>query len=340
MGSARQQFWAGFDLGGTKMRVAVLDTDLGIVGRAEGRTRGFKGPRSGIARMAELLEEAWQAVPDKPRSARLKGVGVACPGPVNPHTGVVREMPNVGWHNVNMARLLGCAAQAPVAILNDVDAGTYGEYRFGAGRGGRCVVGVFPGTGVGGGCVLEGRVLCGANSSCLEIGHLPVLPNGPLCGCGQRGCLEAVASRLAIAQAAAAAACRGEAPNLLAAAGTDLQKIRSRVLAQAIVQGDAVVERIVRDAAAWIGVGVAAAVNLLDPDIVVLGGGLVEAMPKLYREEVERVARGRVMQTYRDSFKLTVAKLGDDAAIRGAAAWAAERATAGRARAGSPSGIP
>ena len=141
-------------------------------------------------------------------------------------------------------------------------------------------------------------------------------------GCGQCGCLEAVSSRLAIAQAAAAAAYRGEAPHLLAETGTDIQRIRSKALAQSIAAGDVAVERIVRDAAGWIGVGVAALVNLLAPDIVVLGGGLVDAMPQLYREEVEDAARKRVMRSYRQAFRISVARLGDNAAIVGAAAWA------------------
>ena len=325
----RTKHWAGFDLGGTKMRVAIFDDAFRLVASAETKTKGFKGLRNGVKRMSEILEEAWSAARAKTPRARLAGIGLACPGPVNVRTGIVREMPNLGWRNAPLARLLERAAGVPVAAINDVDAGTYGEYRFGAGRGGHCVVGVFPGTGVGGGCVLRGELLTGAEWSALEIGHLPVLPDGPLCGCGQRGCLEAVSSRLAIAQAAAAAAYRGEAPHLLAEAGTDIQRIRSKALAQAIVAGDVAVERIVRDAAAWIGVGVAAVVNLLAPDIVVLGGGLVDAMPKLYREEVEAMARTRTMRTYQSAFQIAVAKLGDNAAIAGAAAWV-ERMAAGK----------
>ena len=324
MGKKDTSYWAGFDLGGTKMRVTVFDGAWKPVAEAEAKTKGFKGVRSGVQRMAGLLDETWGAVKAKAGRARLSGVGLACPGPVHVRTGLVRELPNVGWQDVPLARLLSRAAGVPVIAINDVDAGTYGEYRFGAGRGGDCVVGIFPGTGVGGGCVWRGQLLTGAAWSALEIGHLPVLPRGPLCGCGQRGCLEAVSSRLAIAQAASVAAFRGDAPHLLADAGTDLQNIRSRAIAKAIEAGDEAVERIVRDAAAWIGLGVAAVVNLLAPDIVVLGGGLVEAMPQIYREEVERLARKRAMRTYRDTFRVALAKLGDRAALAGAAAWAQE----------------
>jgi glucokinase len=324
MGESKQRFWAGFDLGGTKMRVAVLDQSWRVVARAEGRTKANVGMRAGVARMATLLNEAWLPVRARKAGATLSGIGLAVPGPVDMLRGIVREMPNVGWTDVPLAKLLGKAAQAPVVVLNDVDAGVFGEYRFGAGRGAECVVGVFPGTGIGGGCVMGGRILSGASSSCMEIGHLPVMPNGPLCGCGQRGCLEAVASRLAIASASAAAAFRGQAPNLFQAVGTDVSAIRSKTLAAAIAAGDEAIEEIVREAANWTGIGVATLVNLLGPDRVVLGGGLVEAMPKFYLAHVADGARNRVMRTYRGTYKLAVAQLGDDAGIRGAAAWASQ----------------
>jgi glucokinase len=188
------------------------------------------------------------------------------------------------------------------------------------------VVGIFPGTGIGGGCVYDGQLIRGKACSAFEIGHLQVLPNGPRCGCGNRGCLETVASRLAIAAAAAQAACRGEAPHLLALAGTDLMDIRSGVLAKAIAAGDDAVRDIVASAARWIGRGLAAAVNLMAPDAVVLGGGLVEAMPKLFEKEVARGLEAAVMAPFRGQYRLAVAQLGDDANATGAAAWAQHEA--------------
>jgi glucokinase len=135
-----------------------------------------------------------------------------------------------------------------------------------------------------------------------------------------------VSSRLAVAAAAAAAAIRGEAPHLLADVGTDLANIRSSALRRAIDSGDTAVERIVRLAAAWLGVGVASAVNLMAPEVVVLGGGMVEAMPALFQEEVEKSARRHVMPAFKDTFKVQPAKLGDYAAATGAAAWARQTA--------------
>ena len=322
MPEKKQEFIAGFDLGGTKMRVAILDRQFGIVGRAEAKTKNMAAPKAGAERMAALVEEAFEAARQQHPDALLTALGLAVPGPVNPAAGIIRELPNIGWKNVPIAKLMEKALGVPVKVINDVDAGIVGEHRFGAAKNARVAVGVFPGTGIGGGAVINGELLCAPDISCMEIGHIPVAPDGPLCGCGQRGCLEAVASRLAIAQQAAAAAYRGFAPNLLELAGTDLANIRSKTLAKAIAAGDAVVAQIVRQAARHIGQAVAVVVNLLAADCVVLGGGLVEAMPEIFMEETEKAARERVMASFRDRFKIVAAKLGDDAAMFGAAHYA------------------
>jgi len=252
----------------------------------------------------------------------LQAIGVGAPGPLNLKTGVIPTTPNLQWRNANVRAAFEKAFACPTVVLNDVDAGVYGEYRFGAAQNVRCVVGIFPGTGIGGGCVYEGTILRGRTWSCLEIGHLPVLPDGPLCGCGRRGCLEAVASRLAISAAAVAAAYRGRAPHLLKTVGMSLADVRSGALAESVAHGDREVERILRTAAQWIGVAAAGVINLLLPDVLLLGGGLVEEMPELFRSEVETAARERVMPAFRRAFQVKVAEILDDAAAIGAAAWA------------------
>jgi glucokinase len=233
----------------------------------------------------------------------------------------VLEAVNLGWKDLPLADEMQSELGAPVAVLNDVDAGIYGEYRFGAAKSARTALGVFPGTGIGGGCVYNGEIIHGKGISCMEIGHMQVRENGRLCGCGRRGCLETVASRLAISADVAMAAYRGEAPNLVADAGTDLGRIRSAALSRAIEAGDKVVEEILRHAAQMLGVGVANVVLLLAPDVVVLGGGLVEEMPDLFVQTVQQTAAKRVMSSFKKSFRVVVAKLGDDAAVMGAAAW-------------------
>src|SRR5438067_3254021 len=312
--------WVGFDLGGTKILEAAFGPDFRLLGRRRRKTKGMEGAKAGLERIVETIRDALTEA--NIADQRLAGIGVGCPGNVDLERGSVIEAANLGWKNFHIGQALEEEFKCPTVVLNDVDAGVYGEYRFGAGKSARCLVGVFPGTGIGGGCVYEGKVLRGKNVSCFEIGHVQVNPNGLTCGCGRIGCLETEASRLAIACASAAAAFRGEAPHLLAAAGTDVANIRSGVLAEAIKAGDVAIERIVERAARLIGWAVGDAVNLLAPDIIVLGGGLVEAMPTLLVEEVERAARERAAPPFSKHFKVAAAKLGDDAVVRGAAAWA------------------
>jgi glucokinase len=318
--------WVGFDLGGTKMMAAAFSQDFRLLGRRRRKTKGAEGAKAGLDRIVETIRDALEE--GQVTDQRLAGIGVGCPGNVDLEKGIVIDSANLSWKNFHVREALEQEFKCPAVVLNDVDAGVYGEYRFGAGKGARCIVGVFPGTGIGGGCVYEGKVLRGKNISCFEIGHMQINPNGLPCGCGRIGCLETEASRLAISAAAAAAAFRGEAPHLLAAAGTDLANIRSSVLAEAIQAGDEVIERIVERAARLIGWAVGDVVNLLAPDVVVLGGGLVEAMPEIFLEEVEQSARQRAAPPFSKTFRVAAAKLGDDAVVRGAAAWAQTMQTA------------
>lgn len=312
--------WIGFDLGGTKMLATVFDSKFEIVGRERTKTKGYEGAEAGVARIIKTIRKAMNDA--KVSDEKLGGIGIGIPGPLDLDQGLILNTPNLGWTNVRIKDLLEDEFSCPAIIANDVDAGVYGEYRFGAGRNARAVVGVFPGTGIGGGCVYEGNILRGKTGSCMEIGHVQVAPEGPLCGCGRRGCLEAVASRLVIATRAAAAAYRGQAPNLLEHSGTDLADIRSGALAASVAAGDTVVESIVREAARHIGRAVAGVVHLLGPDIVVLGGGLVEAMTELFVSEVAEAAKQRVLPSFAESFQVVAATLGDDAGVMGTAAWA------------------
>lgn len=319
MSSGEPQYWIGFDLGGTKMLAALFDAKFRVLARRRRKTKGHEGAESGVQRMIQAIEFVLAEAELTPR--RLAGIGVGCPGPVDLQHGVIHEAVNLGWREVPLKEMLEKHFGCPVEVANDVDAGVYGENRFGAAQGARTVVGVFPGTGIGGGCVYNGKILAGGSISCMEIGHMHVVRNGKWCGCGRRGCLESEASRLAISAEAAKAAYRGQAPHLMRLAGTDLAAIRSGILAEAIQSGDEVVERIVCDAAGWIGDAVATLVHLVAPDVVVLGGGLVEALPDLYVREVSKRAKAGVMPAYAETFRVVPAKLGDDASVMGAAAW-------------------
>ncbi|HTN75936.1 MAG TPA: ROK family protein [Pirellulaceae bacterium] len=309
----------GFDLGGTKMLAVAYDHHFKPLGRKRRRTKGNEGPKAGLDRIVQTIQDALadaKLTPDQ-----LSGIGVGCPGTVDLDTGIILEAANLGWKNVRLKEHLEKTFNCPAVIANDVDSGVYGEYRFGAAQNARCVIGVFPGTGIGGGCIYEGRILRGKKHSCMEIGHVEAVTNGNLCGCGRRGCLETEASRLAIATQVASAAYRGDAPYIQTNFGTDLSEIRSSSLADAIKAGDTAVETIIRRACGFIGTAVANVVNLLAPEMVVLGGGLVEAMPELFVDAVGNTARDRAMPSMAKSFKVVAAKLGDDAGVLGAAAW-------------------
>ena len=320
MGSkTRPGHWLGFDLGGTKMLATVYNDRFEAVGRQRKKTKGYDGPDLGVERIVTTMQQALDEA--ELTSDDLIGIGLGCPSPIDMEAGIVLDAVNLGWKNLPLQKILAGKFSCPVTLLNDVDAGTYGEYRFGAAMGARTVLGVFPGTGIGGGCIYNGEVLHGAHSSCMEIGHIKVQRAGSLCGCGQRGCLETEASRLAISAEVAKAAYRGKAPYIMETAGTKLSDIRSSVLSSAIEAGDTAVEEIIQSAARLIGLAIANFVHLLCPDVILLGGGLVEAMPELFVSEVHKSVKRNTMPAFAKSFQTVAAELGDDATVLGAAGW-------------------
>ncbi len=320
MAADETNVWIGFDLGGTKMLSVAYDDDYLELGRRRRKTRGRDSSDSGVERIASTIERMLSE--SQIDLARVRGIGIGCPGPIDLKKGRILVTPNLGWDNVDLTDFLQSRFKCPAIVLNDVDAGLYGEYLFGAAKDSRCAVGIFPGTGIGGGCIYEGSILQGAGISCMEIGHTRISSGARSSARGMSGTLEAEASRLAIAAEAAKAAQRGEAPALMKDCGTDLAEIRSGAIAAAIENGDTVIRRLVQDAAESVGIAVVNIVHLLAPDRIVLGGGLVEAMPELIVETVRKTARQNVMPVYRDRFEVVAAKLGDDAGAIGAAAWA------------------
>jgi glucokinase len=312
--------WIGFDLGGTKMLALVLDESLKIIGREKKKSRDQTENSVSIERISKVIRTALENA--QLSVDKIAGIGIGVPGTLDLKKGVILEAPNLGWKQVNLKELLEKEFSCPVAICNDVDAGIFGEYKMGAAQGANCALGIFPGTGIGGGMVYNGLLFTGKTHSTLEIGHFPVIPNGIRCGCGRFGCLETVASRLAISSAAAVAVFRGEAPALKNLAGTDISNIKSGTLAEAINAGDTVIEEIIINAAQHLGRTIGGVINLLAPDMVILGGGLIEAMPSLFLKTITQTAKAHVMPTYANAYTIKTALLGDDATALGAAAWA------------------
>ena len=304
------------------MLAKVYDSEFQEVGYERKRTKGHGGSQTGLDRIMKTIRKAMETA--EVSADQLGGIGVGFPGPIDMESGKLLEAVNLGWEDMPLRESLESEFGCPAAIANDVDVGVFGEYRFGAARSARCVVGVFPGTGIGAGCVYDGKIFRGKFCSCMEIGHIQVNPHGQLCGCGNYGCLETEASRLAISAEAAKAAYRGEAPHLREQVGTDLQEIRSAALAESIKAGDKAVAQIVGRAAEKIGVAVGNMVSIMCPDMIVLGGGLVEAMPDIFVETVTATARKVAMPPLSQLFQVVAAELGDDASVLGAAAWAAQ----------------
>ncbi len=329
MGSILREgdFVVGLDVGGTKIMATALDHKFKILGRSKKRSKSRKGKdEKAEERIIRIITEALKDAGNPP----IKGIGVGSPGPLDPKTGVIIDTPNLGWKNFPLAAILSEQFKVPVVVDNDVNVGTYGEWCFGEVSKCEDIVGIFPGTGIGGGIIINGKLLHGFSGAAGEVGHMTIEVDGPYCGCGKRGCLEALASRIAIAKEVAALAARGDAPYIAEHCGTDLANIRSGEIAEAIKAGEKMVESVVRKAAFYTGIAVANLINILSPEAVVLGGGLVEAMTDLYLEEVNRAVKEHAMRFLRKGVRIVPAKLGDDAVVLGAARMIAERLADGK----------
>lgn len=318
----RGSFWVGFDLGGTKMMACVLDADYNVLGTARKSTQGG-GTDKGLRRVTGTIREAMEKARVIP--GRIRGIGIACPGTVDAEKGVLINAPNLGWKRAPVGETLRKAFRCPVAVLNDVDAGTYGEYVMGAAHGARSVLGVFPGTGLGAGFVYDGQLVQGHAVSCMELGmirlpgtHLSSTVPGTVL-------LEDLTSRLGIAAAASVECFRGKTPVLEREAHARLRELKSKALSLSLKAEEEATEGIFENSLRFLGMGVAIVLNLLAPDHVTLGGGLVEELPKFYlkrlRHEVQRFA---VPEIFR-GVNFSIAKLGANAVAIGAVAWLKRR---------------
>ena len=316
----------GIDFGGTKLLAAVVDTATGeVVATAKKKTSAQDGPEALMGRLYEVGEAALKAGKLKP--AQLSGIGVGVAGQVDTERGILLGTPNLSQAVVDlpMAKLLRERFGVPAALRNDVQIAALGELHFGAGRGVDDFLCVFVGTGVGGAIVRDGAIVTGAAGSAGEIGHLVVDAGGRLCGCGGHGHLEAYASRTAITRSLLGDLKRGRA-TVLRELVPDLDQpdapggtaIRSGVLAKAVKAGDELTADTMREAGRYLGLGLASAINLLNPQRVVLGGGVIEAVDLLF-DVAARYARLESLPTPARSVEIVRAGLGDNAGVVGAA---------------------
>jgi glucokinase len=322
----------GVDLGGTKILALVIDRRGRVVGRARERTRAEEGIGPVVARIAHAARFALRRAGVTQR--RIAAAGIAAPGVIDPVAGLVRTAPNLpGWQDVPLTTLLGAAVGTPFVLENDANAGALAEHHLGSGRGAGDLVAIFVGTGIGGGLVLGGRIHEGARLAAGELGHMVIAADGPPCGCGQRGCVEALAGRSAIARALRAAVVAGRRSVLAplvstGRAGGDM--LRSSAIADAYRARDPLTAEVLAAAQAALGLLTANIVNLLDPGIVVFGGGLIEALGPRFVVGIRRAARPRfLLKDDARRVRITMARLGDDAVALGAGL--AARAAAGGA---------
>ncbi len=318
--SSEARHVVGVDLGGTKILAAVVDAEGKILSRAKVRTQAHRQAETVIARIADAarsaVEEAGLTLRD------IGAVGVAAPGVLDAQAGVVRFAPNLRWRDVPLAAALRQRLGVPVYLENDVNMGTLAEHALGAGRGARDVVGIFVGTGIGGGIIINGHLHRGRNGSAGEVGHMVIRIGGPRCGCGRRGCLEALASRTAIVRDLREAIEGGEKSILPDLAKGDLSRVTSGVLAKAVARGDKLTISVLKRAMKSLGIGVANIVNLLGPEVIILGGGVIEALDDKWLDRVRKVAQKYAMPNAMEGVKIVRAQLGDDAVVLGAAVLA------------------
>lgn len=310
----------GVDLGGTKILTALADERGNIVARVKVDTEAARGVDAVLDRLVDSVRHVANGYP-------LAAVGVGSPGPLDHNSGLVYHSPNLGWRNVPLGRLLRERLALPVLVENDANCAALGEYARGAGQGFQHLVYVTVSTGVGGGLILDGRVYHGSAGGAGEIGHMNLDPLGPLCSCGRRGCLEALASGTAIAREARelVAAGGGEALRRLA---PETDSITAKVVAEAARGGDAPAQAILRNAATHLGRGLSILITLLNPAMVVVGGGVTASGPEFLntaREEAKRLAYAPAWERV----SVVPAQLGTDSGVIGAIVLAVRAKTMG-----------
>lgn len=320
----KRQHIIGVDLGGTKILAAVFDDRGRLLSREKKATKPTLGTVAVIKRVEECVHEALAAAAVPHTEVAALGIGV--PGPIDPKGEIVRVAPNLHWHDVPLARLLKKHLDVPVTVVNDVQAGTLAVGAFGSGRGLKSFACMFVGTGLGGGIVINGELYKGNTGMAGEVGHMVVVPHdGPKCGCGNRGCLEAVASRSAIVRRIVNEIEDGRKSVVRELCDGDLKRIRSRILATAYRDGDELVREVLHDAADYIGIGAANLINVLNPQAIILGGGVIEAVGGRLLPRIAKSAWAHVIAPTPQRVNIKDSGLGDDAGILGAALVARQR---------------
>ena len=305
----------GIDIGGTKLATVVADRTGHILGKVRKPTLAERGPEYALDLLFDMVRETVNLAGLEQNA--ISAIGVSCGGPLDTKTGIVYSPPNLpGWDALPLKTKLESEFQVPVTIENDANASALAEYRFGGGRGYKAVLYMTMSTGIGGGIVIDGHIYHGANDSAGEVGHQILLPDGPLCGCGKRGCLEALCSGPAIARRAQAAIqaqiteAKASATTLLNLAGGHIEDVKSEHVLTAARTGDALALQLINETAYYMGWGIANLVNILNPDIVLLGT-IAIAAGDLLLDPIRKTVSEFAMPRPAEAVKIAPAQLGE-----------------------------
>lgn len=314
--SEQRKRYLGIDLGGTSVKVGVVDESGTIIGRGQRATEPERGARGVVANIHAAVDEAMS---DAGVSlAALAGAGVGTPGICDARRGVVVLAGNLHWENVPLAAMLSERLGLPVLLENDANCAALGEQWCGAARGSQHVVMLTLGTGVGGAVITHGRIYGGFSGWAGEIGHAPIVRNGAPCSCGHKGCLETVASATAMGLAAQREIEAGRAPFIAQVAQEFGGRVDARTVIVAAQRGDAAAQVILREVGEHLGLMGAILVSALNPELVVIGGGASRGGEFLL-EPMRQVIRTRALSGPADVVQVVAATLGNDAGLIGAA---------------------
>ncbi|MFH1763185.1 MAG: ROK family protein [Gemmatimonadota bacterium] len=311
----------GLDIGGTNMVVGLVPLEGGAaVGVRKLPTLSAAGGEDVVRRAVEAVEKSMEEVFRTEGGGRTQvaGIGIGAPGPLNRKTGVLLEAPNLGWRNFPLRSLVSEGLGLPAEVDNDANCATYGEWWMGAGRGSTVLVGLTLGTGIGGGLVVNGELHHGVSDAAGEFGHTTIDSTGRKCKCGNYGCLEAYASGPNIAARAVEGIEYGAESVLVELVEGDLEKITAATVYEGVVLGDPYAHEVMKETAKLLGVGVANLINALNPDVVVIAGGVTRAGDHLFiplRKEVRR----RAFRSAVDACRIVPAELSETAGVVGAA---------------------
>jgi glucokinase len=320
----------GVDVGGTNIRAARFSGDNHV---PESKTKIPTQAAKGVDGVMQRIESAVREVAGDGLSD-VSAVGMALPGPLDPHTGVLLNAPNLpGWENLPVQRMMEERVGRPTFVGNDANLAALGEWKFGAGRGHDDVLYLTISTGIGGGVITGGRMLVGARGLAAEVGHMLAVPDGPLCSCGQRGHLEAVASGTAITRVARAKlkAGDGSESKIWDLASGELDNVTSSVVGAAATAGDEFASRIIVETGGFIGRTLTSLLHIFNPSIVIFGGGVSLLGDVILNPVRAAVRQYAISEAYWRPCPIVLAALGDDAGLVGAGALAMEETSARRA---------